>query len=100
MAKRSGGEKVSGPPGLDVPYHAAITKLSIRLPWEICARLGYGRYRPISTPVHIRVRIAAAKWYTVLLSRDNLILSFLLLYRQSDSVNGSDFKSSPSGVGI
>ena len=44
MAKRSGGEKVSGPPELDVPYHAAITKLSIRLPWEICARLGYGWY--------------------------------------------------------
>ena len=43
MAKRSGGEKVSGPPGQDVPYHAAITKLAIH-PWEIRARLGYGLF--------------------------------------------------------
>ena len=43
MAKQSGGEKVSGPPGQDVPYHAAITKLAIH-PWEIRARLGYGLF--------------------------------------------------------
>ena len=40
MAKRSRGEKISGPPGQDVPYHTAITKLAIH-PWEIHARLGY-----------------------------------------------------------
>ena len=42
--KAERGREVSGPLGLDDPYHAAITKISIRLPWEICARLGYGRY--------------------------------------------------------
>ena len=48
MAKRSGGEKVSGPPRTGCPYHAAISELSIRIHlshlWEICARLGHGRY--------------------------------------------------------
>ena len=43
MAKRSGGEKVSGPPGQDVSYHTAITKLAIH-PWEIHARLGCGLF--------------------------------------------------------
>ena len=42
-AKRSGEEKVSGPPGQDVPYHVAITKLATH-PWEIRARLGYGLF--------------------------------------------------------
>ena len=43
MAKRSRGEKVSGPPGQDVSYHAAITKLAIH-PWEIHAHLGCGLF--------------------------------------------------------
>ena len=40
MAKWSREEKISGPLGQDVPYHAAITKLAIHS-WEIRACLGY-----------------------------------------------------------
>ena len=57
MAKRSGGEKVSGPPGQDVPYHAAITKLTIH-PWEIRARLGYGLFsgQPTRSQFYVAVQ--------------------------------------------
>ena len=50
MAKRSGGEKVSGPPGQVVPYaNAAITKLSIR-----CTLVIRGRYVPVWAMAFLR----------------------------------------------
>ena len=44
------GREVSGPPGTDCPLSRSYYSSNYR-PWEICARLGYGRYT--GTPANL-----------------------------------------------